>query len=324
MTRVLILGGYGAVGREAAAALAERMPGVEIVAAGRNPGSAAPVPGARMARVDVADDADLARALEGADAVLMCAELDNARIARACLERGVHYLDVTATPALIAAIEDLDDLARGHGATAILSVGLAPGVTNLLAKWCATNGGKGEVSIGVLLGSGEAHGPAAIRWTLDGLGELDGSWPMTFPTPYGTRTVHRFPFSDQFTLPRTLGTTAARTGLCLDSRLTTALLTSPALGRLARRPLVRAFLEKALATIHLGSDTFAVTAQMGQVSATFTGRRQSRATGLTAALLLKRLPSFPAGVLHIDELVEPGEFLAELDQPLYKVDFIRG
>lgn len=321
MNRVLILGGYGAVGREAAAGLAGS---VEIIAAGRNPGSAAPVPGARMARVDVAVDADLARALEGVDAVLMCAELDNARIARACLERGVHYLDVTATPALIAAIEDLEGLARHHGATAILSVGLAPGVTNLLAKWCATNGGEGEVTIGVLLGSGEAHGPAAIRWTLDGLGELDGSWPMTFPTPYGTRTVHRFPFSDQFTLPRTIGARGARTGLCLDSRLTTALLTSPALGRLARRTAVRTFLEKALATIHLGGDAFAVTAQMGQVSATFTGRRQSRATGLTAALLLKRLPSFPAGVLHIDELVEPGEFLAELAGPLYKVDFIRG
>jgi uncharacterized protein YbjT (DUF2867 family) len=36
-------------------------------------------------RVDLRDDADIERALDGADAVLMCVERDNARIARACL-----------------------------------------------------------------------------------------------------------------------------------------------------------------------------------------------------------------------------------------------
>ena len=66
----------------------------------------------------------------------MCAELDNARVARARLERGIHYLDVSASHRLLTGIEASDGLARDRRATAILSVGLVPGVTNLLARYC--------------------------------------------------------------------------------------------------------------------------------------------------------------------------------------------
>jgi saccharopine dehydrogenase (NAD+, L-lysine-forming) len=44
------------------------------------------------------------------------------------------------------------------------SVGLAPGLTNLLAKYCLEwLGTVDALEIGILLGLGEAHGPAAIR-----------------------------------------------------------------------------------------------------------------------------------------------------------------
>jgi uncharacterized protein YbjT (DUF2867 family) len=85
MKTVLILGGYGAVGREAAAALVSR-PGTNVTVAGRNPGKASPVPGATAMRVDAADPADLSRALDGVGTVLMCAEIDNVRVARACVD----------------------------------------------------------------------------------------------------------------------------------------------------------------------------------------------------------------------------------------------
>ncbi|WP_327582387.1 saccharopine dehydrogenase NADP-binding domain-containing protein [Nonomuraea sp. NBC_00507] len=314
MNSVLILGGYGAVGREAAAALTG-YPDTWVIVAGRNPGRARPGPATAAMRVDAADPDDLARALDGVTTVLMCAEIDNARVARACLERGIGYVDVSASHGLLAGIQDLDDVARDSGATAALSVGLVPGVTNLLARICAERSPASEVHIGVLLGSGEQHGPAAIAWTLDGLGALDGSWTMSFPAPYGTRTVHRFPFSDQYTLPATLGVPSARTGLCLDSRLFTGLLAAagrPAVARLLRRRAVRDLLLKALEKIHLGSDGFAVTVSSGTAQASFSGRLQSRATGRAAALLIRDLPAMPPGVRHIEQLVDPVAFLTEL------------
>ncbi|GAA2368243.1 hypothetical protein GCM10010404_23390 [Nonomuraea africana] len=315
MGAVLILGGYGAVGRQAAAELVRDRPGGTVIVAGRDPSAARPVPGTTAMRVDASDPADLDRALEGVEAVLMCAELDNAAVARACLERGVHYLDVTASHRLLEAIAELDELAVRRGATAVLSVGLVPGVTNLLVRHCVERSRTGRARVGVLLGSGERHGPAAIRWTLDGLGLLEESWTMRFPRPYGERTVHRFPFSDQYTLSATLGIDEVGTGLALDSRPLTALLAAarrPTVGRLLRRPKVREALVAALGRIHLGGDGFAVTVRSGQAGASFSGRLQSRATGLTAALLLLRLPGLPPGVRHIEQLVEPAEFLTEL------------
>ncbi|MEV0585207.1 NAD(P)H-binding protein [Nonomuraea sp. NPDC050310] len=309
MTTILVLGGHGAVGRHAVGALAAGLPGATLLVGGRNP---RPVPGARPVRVDATDPAALAAALEGVDTVLMCAELDNARVARACLERGIDYLDVTASHAQLAAIEDLHDLAVRNEATAVLSVGLVPGVTNLLARHVAERDpAASELRIGVLLGAGERHGPAALAWTLDGLGVLDGSWPMTFPAPYGRRTVHRFPFADQFTLPGTLGVPHARTGLCLDSGMLTGVLAAariPALARLLRHRWVRRSLER----VHIGGDGFAVTVSTGRAHASFTGRAQSRATGRVAAQLIGKLPALPPGVGHIEQLVDPAAFLTTL------------
>ncbi|MEV5560766.1 saccharopine dehydrogenase NADP-binding domain-containing protein [Nonomuraea wenchangensis] len=314
MSVVLILGGYGAVGREAALALSGR-PDMKVIVGGRHPDRARPIPGVTSVRVDAADPADLATSLEGITTVLMCAEVGNDRVARACLERGIGYVDVSASHDVLTAIEELDDLATAHGATAALSVGLVPGVTNLLARVVAERSPDSGLDIGVLLGSGEQHGSAAVAWTLDGLGVLEGSWTTAFPEPYGARTVHRFPFSDQYTLPRTIAVPSARTGLCLDSRLFTTLLAAarrPAVAGLLRRPRIRELLLKALAKIHLGSDGFAVTVSAGTAQASLSGHSQSRATGRAAALLVRHLPGLPAGVRHIEQLVDPLAFLTEL------------
>ncbi|MGI5166853.1 saccharopine dehydrogenase NADP-binding domain-containing protein [Spirillospora sp. CA-253888] len=300
---VLILGGYGAVGREAATSLADS--GHTVTVAGRDPGRARPVPGTRPLRLDLRDGAALERALDGVDAVLMCVDQDNARVARACLERGVHYADVTASVGPLTEIERLE----AKDAAAVLSVGLIPGVSNLLARLCVERTGGRDVEIAALLGSGERHGAAAIGWTLDALPELGPSWRARFPAPYGTRTVHRFPFSDQHTLPRTLGV-RVRTGLCFDSRPLTAAL--PRAVRPMERPRVRKAVEAVLARVHMGGDGFAVSATSEGYTVAFSGRLQSRATGLAAAEVVRRLPGLPAGVRHIDQVIEPGPYLAAL------------
>jgi hypothetical protein len=323
-TKTLILGGYGAVGREAAADLLTSaaahpgpaagpagLDGAAVLVAGRRPELARPVPGATAIRVDLADQRQVEAALDGVGAVLMCAEIGNARVARAALERGIDYVDISATPSVLAELEQLGPVAERSGATAVLSVGIAPGVSNLLARYVSDRAPGRPVRIGVLLGSGERHGAAAIGWTIDGLGREPGSWTAAFPSPYGPRTVHRFPFSDQ----HTLGLPDVRTGLALDSRASTVLLGAanrPAVARFLRRRSVRGLTDRLFGGLHLGGDGFAVTAEAGDVRASFTGNRQSRATGLAAAHVIRRLPGLRPGLAHIENLVDPAGFLTAL------------
>jgi saccharopine dehydrogenase-like NADP-dependent oxidoreductase len=83
----------------------------------------------------------------------------DADLARVCLDRGNHYVDISASYALLWEVEKLDALAKRRGATAVLSVGLAPGLTNLLAKHCAQVLDELQsLDIFVMLGLGEAYG----------------------------------------------------------------------------------------------------------------------------------------------------------------------
>ncbi|ATE53559.1 saccharopine dehydrogenase NADP-binding domain-containing protein [Actinosynnema pretiosum] len=292
MARVLVLGGYGAVGRHAVAELAGRH---EVVVAGRDLARASAAPGATGVRVDLRDADDVRRAVAGADVVLMCAETANAAVARAAAEAGAHYLDVSASAGVLASIEE------PTGTTALLSVGLAPGVTNLLARWCVAATGAREVEIGVLLGGGERHGAAAVEWTAAGVAGMGGAWRARFPEPFGERRVRGFPFSDQVTLPTTLPVDRVRTGLCLDSRLATALL-----------PAVR-WLGPLASSVRLGGDGFAVVASAGGMTCSFSGNGQSRATGVIAAALVELLPTVPVGRWHVEQVVEPEAFLGALE-----------
>lgn len=102
MRRVVILGGYGAVGREVVAGLRGHVP--EIVVAGRDLAKARTVDGAIPMRLDLRGDDPGGI---DADAVVMCAETGNVRVAEACLARGVHYVDVSASHEILAGIEKL-------------------------------------------------------------------------------------------------------------------------------------------------------------------------------------------------------------------------
>ncbi|MFD1366294.1 NAD(P)H-binding protein [Actinoplanes sichuanensis] len=321
-TKTLIVGGYGAVGREAAAGLAGH---TEVVVAGRNPDQAKHPTAIRL---DLRDPEQIDAALDGVDAVLMCVETGNAHLARACLARGIGYADVTATPSVIADLEQAGGREKSGGeksgrensgpevpgsgtAAAVLSVGIAPGVTNLLASHVSTLAPGEPVRIGVLLGSGERHGTAAVAWTVDGLGQEQGSWTADFPAPFGRRTVHRFPFSDQHTLKLP----DVRTGLALDSRSSTALLGAanrPGVAKFLKRPAMRPLTDRIFGGLHLGSDGFAVIAEAGGLRASFTGHGQSRATGLVAAQVIRRLPELRPGIAHLEDLVDPTEFLTAL------------
>jgi hypothetical protein len=206
---LLVVGGYGRVGRVVSARLGRRFPG-RVVAAGRRLERAEALAAEEEGRVvprrlDLADGDALPPALDGVRLVVLGIEGPNERVARACFERGVHLVDVTATYRLMEAVERHDALARSRGATGVLSVGLAPGLTNLLAHRAAQALDAVErVDLTVLLGLGERHGADALRWVLD-----TASRPFTLQTPEGP-IVARSPAGRTASTSRTSTSCAAR------------------------------------------------------------------------------------------------------------------
>lgn len=315
---ILVVGGYGAVGRTVTGTLTEWFPG-RVLPAGRNPARATSSAVARPVAVDVTDAADVVRVLERhrIDAVVLCVEPPDDALARVCLGRGVHLVDVGASRRLLDLVDRLHETAREHGATAVLSVGVAPGLTNLLAQRANDRvSGADRLDITVLLGTGEAHGTDAVRWTVAQLASAaprpNRRYRVDLPE-HGVRTAHPFPFSDQYTLRRTLGVAEVTTRLCLDSApLTVALFGLRRAGafRLARYRLPARAMIATLGRFHAGGDTFVVRADAVRgeqhAACAVSGRAQSRFTGLAAAAVTRELLTggFTAGVHHIEQLPE--------------------
>lgn len=310
--RILVPGGYGAVGATVTSTLRDWFPG-RVVPGGRDGARAERHGGVR---VDVGDPAGFGTVLDelgDVTLVVLCVEPPDQGIARVCLERGAGLVDIGATRRLLDGVTALRDIAVGSGAAAVLSVGVAPGLTNLLARRAHEEvGGADRIDLTVLLGSGERHGADAVRWTVDGLAAPTAARPLRISLPgHGTRTAYPFPFSDQHTLARTLGVAEVTTRLSLDSRALTALLfalrRTGAL-RAVRRAGPRRLLTEAFRQVRLGGDRFVVRADAhrgGRHAAwAATGREQSRFTALMAAHAAREVLSgaVPPGVHHIEEL----------------------
>jgi len=140
--RILLLGGYGVYGSDAARYLASTGAVDEIAIAGRSLRRAAEEcertgPKAKPVEVDGTDVGQLSRALRGYDAILNVTFNPVVIPAlRAATAAGVHYLDVSHGGVMSEA-RDYSDVAQKAGITAIVGVGIQPGLTNLMAARCA-------------------------------------------------------------------------------------------------------------------------------------------------------------------------------------------
>lgn len=338
--QIVIVGGYGQVGRVIARVLARSHPG-RVTVAGRDAGKAAAFTaelghGARALGADVARDADAL--LADAQAVVVCLDQRDVSFAARCLAAGVHYVDVTAERRTLAALTALDPIARRTGATAVISVGLAPGLTNLLvARAAAAVDQPTHADIYLMLGLGDAHGEAAIDWTLDRLDapfeiRVDGQVRRVsgfserarfrLLDERRERSAYRFDFSDQHTITDTLGLTGASTWLCFDARAATTLTRLAVASRLSgllRLPGIRRAVAASMRRGVLGSDEWAAMATVrgaggATASCMLRGRCEADITGLVAAAVTRRVLALPgnAGVRHIEQFVQLDDLLPEL------------
>ena len=291
--RTLVLGGYGAVGGRIVALL--RAAGDVAWSAGRD--------AARADRtVNLTRPYDsLPTALSDVDVVVNAAGIEDPSLVTLITRHGVAFVDITATTSYVATVERLD-----LPTPALLSVGLAPGLTNLLAAAVHT-AQPGPVDIAVLLGAGERHGKAGVAWTYGLLGRRfadpgtgamirNFTHPRRFDLPrHGTRRLYRADFSDQHVLTRDLDA-PVRTYLGLDSRLATAALATltwiPGASRAPRG-------------VHVpGSDEWLVMARgHGGATRWAMGQIQSHATAMLARTAAQLVIELPPGVHHLHHAV---------------------
>ncbi len=339
---ILIVGGYGQVGRAISSWLAPRFPD-RVVVAGRDleraESTAAQIGfGVRARAFDVTAPAQ-ARTLAGIGLVVVCLDQQDTAFVEECLARGIHYVDISAEYSFLRRVDELDDLATANGATVVLSVGVAPGLTNMLAaRVCESSPGTNRVDILLELGLGDHHGRAALAWMFDNLDveysvREDGRMKAVrslgeriraqMPGRPGVRSAYRFNLSDQHVLARTLGVDSVSTWIRLDSPFATWLLAAGSrlgLGRLLRWRWLRQLTLWIFMNVHVGSDVCAVAVRGTREGADATiglvGHREAQMTAVVAAETVRQvLTTGPSpGVFHSDQLLDLDLVISALER----------
>lgn len=324
MPTILIVGGYGAVGSKIAATLAA-VPTNTAIIAGRSLDKARAIAAelnTQARHIDTTRPETWPEALSGVDLVIMCIDQSDTQLLAAISARGIAYLDVTAGDAFFRQAEALS-----LSTPALLSVGLAPGLSNLLAVAASNHMDKvGSIEIGLLMGTGDEHGSAAIAWSTAQM--FDPNAPrddaiVDFGPDFGRRKAHFMDFSDQHALARTMPGVKTVTRVTYDSRLLSATLFG--LGRrFAGNRWVEKLVERLSHLPTLGSDkcVLSVTAKgtvdgaPAEQTAWFLGRREAAVTAAVASLMAEQILAgrVPPGVHHSHQVIDPAAIFAGLGQ----------
>jgi short subunit dehydrogenase-like uncharacterized protein len=236
--RVLVHGATGHTGRFVVDELLRR--GLTPVLAGRSAerlAAVAPAHATLERRVVSLDDPDqLRRGLADVGAVINTAGpfVDTALpLARAAVETGAHYLDVTAEqPAVLALYRDLDAAAREAGVAVVPAMAFYGGLADLMVT-AALDGDSRADEVEVAIGLDRWWPTAGTRATgarntatrlvihdgaLTALASPAPTSTWSFQAPFGTQAVVQLPFSEAITIDRHLDVGELR------SYLTTAAL----------------------------------------------------------------------------------------------------
>lgn len=345
--KILIVGGYGGVGRTITTLLSQEFP-QQIIVAGRNYDKANQLSveleyAVLPLELDISSETFPENLLDEISLVVMCIDQKDTRFVEECIRQGVDYIDITAGYEFISRLEALNADAKKGGSTIVLSVGLAPGLTNVLASLANSQGQNvSHVDLFVMIGLGEEHGEAAERWTVENLNtsfrirdakgfrqvrSFHDSKTAQFPEGLGVRRAYRFNFSDQHIIPNTLKIDSASTWLCLDSIFFTellALLVKVGVLKVLRYRAIQNILVHILRSLHFGSDIFVLKAEAYRRSeeaspsfeCSLVGYGEGYATGMVAAKVASFLykSSLSSGVFHMEQIVAPVAFIKEVEK----------
>jgi saccharopine dehydrogenase-like NADP-dependent oxidoreductase len=331
---ILVVGGYGVVGRRIASELGLLYPG-RIIIAGRRLEQAVKTAsaigqGIRARAIDVTDPAMVAGALADVAVIISCIDQPERLLLKAALERGLGYTDITPHLTELgrgSAYREIDARARTSGARLILGSGIVPGISNVMVRALADIlGGADEIETALLLGAGDISGPASLDYFLQELamtfdvhvGGRDQSYRaltaprlIEFPASVGNRYAYLFPFSDQVLYPCTMGVRTAVTRLALEPNWLARLLAFASRSHiaplLAGRSIRHAVAIALRAHIVTEGAPFALRVDVtrGQVS------RHASLAGITQADAAAAGATEMARLLIDHELAKPGAWMPE-------------
>lgn len=322
---ILIIGGYGEVGRRIAARLESAHPG-RVVVAGRNPDR---VTDLRSRRIDVDDPASIKSALPGVGTIVACVRQREPHLLRAAVGHGLAYTSIAPPWMEWPALAPLHDEAQRTGARIILATGLEPGISSVLARIAADRLGQVDaIETAVLLASGDAYGPDSLGFIFDELAQsytiqvngqaqparaFGASTHVLFPSPVGQRRAYTMPFRDQLFYPMTLGARTAIARIAIEPPWVGKLISGLArlgAGAWNADPRKRAALERLSEKIrqrYADRNQFALVVEVrgaGRViRSSLIGQRQADATAAGAVAT--------AEALYMGEVERPGLWLAE-------------
>ena len=165
VTTVAVVGGAGAMGRIVVRDLLETAgPGIAVLIADRDVGAARALAqglgGGRRVRaveVDAHRPVATARALAGVFAVINCGPHgSNLAVMEVALRVGAHYLDLGGLFHVTRAQMKLDGRFRRAGLLALVGIGAAPGIVNVLARAAADDMDRVD-EIDILIGKRRPH-----------------------------------------------------------------------------------------------------------------------------------------------------------------------
>jgi len=213
---IFILGGSGDVGKRLTRLLLENT-SASVTAFSRRQVQKAEKPGGRLRHVS--RDLSSGEMLETSQNALVVnlTEATPPALARQIIKSGGWFLETSATPAYLSAITDALRDITGPG-TAILCVGAAPGLTNLLAAEMRAKAPDIEhIDIGLEMGMGRHYGAAGTEWFLRTAGK-----PYSVVVDHALKNVtpgqlrRKFAFGEEGPLRHALGYGFAEQTLIAD------------------------------------------------------------------------------------------------------------
>lgn len=304
--KALVLGARGAVGRVVVEELGKA--GHVVTSAGRTAAGGLTVDLRQPSGLQI-----LHEVMHDHDVVINASGIENPGIA----EVG-PFVEVSATSAYLAHLAHLAERVPADS-KAVLGAGLAPGLSSILIAALATRAGD-EVDLGVMLGTGERHGAAAVAWTAGLIGQAVHAPPeggvvrnfmehRALPGADGRlRKYLRADFPDHVLVGRRRDI-AVRSYLAVGGRAATW-----ALSQVGRHPLARALVAK---SPHIGSEEWHLAALNRRTGETLVARGvgQSTATGVLAALAAERLVGArPTGSVSMEAVITLSEATRRLSE----------
>jgi saccharopine dehydrogenase-like NADP-dependent oxidoreductase len=236
--KIVVLGGYGTLGRQICSMLVND-PAIDCVVAGRDAARGQAFAGDIGAGFQLLDSQKLGTlrtALQGAFAVVDASGPFQGRsyaVPEACIELGVHYADVADAREYVAGFSLLDPAARAKGSLLVTGASTIPAAAGALIDSMAGRFDRiDEIHTAVSIGNRDMRGPASLRAILSYAGRSlsiveRGGWrdvygwsrPQTvrFPSPIGKRRVYIADGPDLDIFPKRYGahTVTERVGMQL-------------------------------------------------------------------------------------------------------------